>query len=210
MMLTQTCTDLLDYRRRVAAIYADVRDGPGDAAERHRRFRARRDELFGSHPQSALSPAQRARITGLRYWSYDPACRFVLRVEPVESGTVVETELGADGLLRMQRCGIIRFTLGGQACCLTLFWLQGYGGGLFLPFRDLTSGAESYGGGRYLLDTIKHADLGQVGDDLVVDFNFAYNPSCAYDDRWVCPLAPPENWLSVRIEAGEQRYMNSA
>jgi uncharacterized protein len=202
----QDYLDLLDYRRRVAGIYAGVRAGPGDLAERQRRFRAERDELFRTHPQSALSPEQRARFTGLRYWDYDPAYRFVLPVEPVESRTLSELDLGDDGCLRMQRFATVRFTLGGQACTLALFWLLGYGGGVFLPFRDLTNDAESYGGGRYLLDTLKHADIGQVGDRLVLDFNFAYNPSCAYNARWVCPLAPRENRLNVRVEAGEQRY----
>lgn len=89
---------------------------------------------------------------------------------------------------------------------LSVFWLEGYGGGLFLPFRDATSGGETYGAGRYLLDTIKGADLG--GDpargELLLDFNLAYHPSCAYDPRWNCPLAPRENWLSVAVPVGER------
>ena len=74
---------------------------------------------------------------------------------------------------------------------LELYWLEGYGGGLFVPFADATSGRETYGAGRYLLDTVKGADLGQRGGRLVLDFNFAYQPSCAYDPRWTCPLTPP-------------------
>jgi uncharacterized protein len=89
---------------------------------------------------------------------------------------------------------------------LTLFWISGYGGGVLLPFKDGTSGQETYGGGRYLLDTIKHADLGSDKGRLIVDFNYAYNPSCAYDPRWHCPLAPPENSLPTRIAAGEKSY----
>jgi len=200
---TRAYLDLLDYRRRVAAIYACVRNGESDMAERHRRFRVQRDALIRTHPQSALAPEQRARFTGLRYWQYNPSYRFVVPVEPVKREHVYELDLGDDGIVRMKPFGTLGFTLAGQACTLTLFWLMGYSGGLFLPFRDLTSGAETYGGGRYLLDTAKHADLGQVGDSLVIDFNFAYNPSCAYDSRWVCPLAPEENRLAVRIEAGE-------
>ena len=90
---------------------------------------------------------------------------------------------------------------------LTLFWIEGYGGGLFLPFGDRTNGTDTYGGGRYLYDTIKGADLGGEGADagrIVLDFNFAYNPSCAYSPRWVCPLAPPENRLPFRVSAGER------
>ncbi|MDX1605233.1 MAG: DUF1684 domain-containing protein [Candidatus Competibacterales bacterium] len=75
---------------------------------------------------------------------------------------------------------------------------------LFLPFLDATSGQGSYGGGRYLYDSIKGADLGAGADTLVLDFNYAYNPSCAYDPRWVCPLAPPENRLPFAVEAGER------
>ena len=76
--------------------------------------------------------------------------------------------------------------------------------GVFLPFADATRGSETYGGGRYLLDTVKGADLGEADGRLVLDFNFAYNPSCSYDPQWDCPLAPPPNWLRVPVEAGER------
>ena len=85
-----------------------------------------------------------------------------------------------------------------------VYWIEVYGGGVFVPFRDATSGSETYGAGRYLLDTIKGADLGGEGDRLILDFNYAYNPSCAYDPRWSCPLAPAVNWLQVPIQAGER------
>jgi hypothetical protein len=94
--------------------------------------------------------------------------------------------------------------MGGTAWELDLFWIRGYGGGLFLPFRDGTSGQTTYGAGRYLYDTIKGADLGEEEGRLVLDFNFAYNPSCAYDPRWACPLAPPGNRVEMPIEAGEK------
>jgi uncharacterized protein (DUF1684 family) len=96
------------------------------------------------------------------------------------------------------------FTLGGTEQQLELYWLDGYGGGLFVPFRDGTAGTETYGAGRYLFDTIKGADLGMHGDRIIFDFNFAFNPSCAYDPRWVCPLAPPPNRLDIAIPAGER------
>jgi uncharacterized protein (DUF1684 family) len=86
---------------------------------------------------------------------------------------------------------------------LDLYWLETYGGGVFLPFRDATSGGETYGAGRYLLDTVKGADLGGTDSTLVVDFNFAYNPSCAWDDAWACPLSPPANRLTFEVAAGE-------
>ena len=87
---------------------------------------------------------------------------------------------------------------------LDVSWLEGYGGGLFVPFADATSGDETFGAGRYLLDTVKGADLGVEGDRLVLDFNFAYQPWCSYDGRWACPLAPPANRLEMRIKAGER------
>ena len=111
-----------------------------------------------------------------------------------------------DGLIKLQRFGKISFEAAGQPVSLALFWILGYGGGLFLPFRELTNETDTFGGGRYLLDTIKGADLGQEDGRLIVDFNYAYNPSCAYNPRWYCPLAPSENWLTVPIPAGELSY----
>jgi uncharacterized protein (DUF1684 family) len=102
------------------------------------------------------------------------------------------------------RFGRVELELDGVALRLDCFWLDGYGGGLFLPFGDTTNGTTTHGGGRYLLDTAKGADLGGEDGRLVLDFNFAYNPSCAYDPRWVCPLAPPGNRLPVAVEAGER------
>jgi uncharacterized protein (DUF1684 family) len=87
---------------------------------------------------------------------------------------------------------------------LALYWFEGYGGGLWLPFSDASCGTETYGGGRYLSDTIKGADLGISGSEILLDFNFAYNPSCAYDDRWSCPLSPSENRLPFAVNAGER------
>jgi len=84
--------------------------------------------------------------------------------------------------------------------------MAGYAESLFLPFRDATNGTETYGAGRYLLDDAKSADLGgdQARSTLILDFNFNYHPSCAFDSKWACPLAPPENRLDVRVEAGER------
>lgn len=93
---------------------------------------------------------------------------------------------------------------GADPVVLDVYWLEAYGGGLFVPFADATSGDETYGAGRYVLDTVKGADLGAEHGRLVLDFNFAYQPSCAYDSRWACPLAPPANRLDVRVEAGER------
>lgn len=196
--------ELLDYRRRVSEMYARVRQPAHPVETRWDHFRHERDVLFGSHPQSALSPEQKAQFKGLAYFPYNPALRFLVSVDPQVPQEEFQVELEDDGVLRMRRFGKVRFEVDGKQVALSLFWLLGYGGGIFLPFRDRTNGGETYGGGRYLLDTIKHADLGHEENRLVLDFNFAYNPSCAYNPRWHCPLPLPENWLDVPINAGEK------
>ena len=202
----QPYLDLADWRRRVGDLYR--LSGPDALA----RFRHGRDELFRTHPQSPLSEAARTRFTGLRYFDHDPAYRIHVRVEPSEEGEPLEIDTGGeDGVITYRRAGSLRFGLGGQDYRLTVFSLVGYGGGLFLPFRDATSGNETYGGGRYLFDTVKNTDglaleLAAGSPDITIDFNFAYNPSCVYDARWACPLAPRENWLAVPVRAGEKMY----
>ena len=108
------------------------------------------------------------------------------------------------GTLAFSRIGHARFELGGTEHGLELHWNEGYGGGILLAVSDTTSGRETYSGGRYVLDTVKGADLGNDGAHLVVDFNFAYNPSCAFDPSWACPLAPATNRLPLRLEVGER------
>ena len=198
--------ELVDYRRRVAAIYARVRDDTADAQTRWMAFRRARDELFNTHPQSPLAAEARAAFGGLDYYPYDPAMRFVVAVESIDAGAPIDVVLHDDGVIRLVRLGRVRFAVPDGDAALTVFWIATYGGGVFVPFRDATGATGTYPGGRYLLDSIKGADLG--GDDgrLVLDFNYAYNPSCAYDQRWDCPLAPPENWLTVPVRAGEKRY----
>jgi len=198
--------ELLDYRRSVSDLYSQLRRSELAEIERCRQFRRERDRLFRHHPQSALSAEQQAGFTRLRYFPYNPDWRLLLLVDTTVKPEIIEMALQDDGPIGMQRFGRIQFEVAGQTITLSLFWILGYGGGVFLPFRDLTNGQSTYGGGRYLLDTIKHADLGQEGSRLVIDFNYAYNPSCAYNSRWHCPLSPRENWLPVAITAGEQRY----
>ena len=192
---------LADWKRRVFDLYRRVRDEP-DAAAAARLWRTTRDELFASHPQSPLPPDARADFTGLPYFDHDPALRVLAAVVPAEPQAI---DIGSSGEapIRFTRFARAEFTLAGADHALDLFWLEGYGGGLYLPFADATSGTETYGAGRYLLDTVKGADLGTQGDRLVLDFNLAFNPSCAYDPRWVCPLAPPANRLPVPVRAGE-------
>ena len=195
--------ELWDWRRQVADLYAGIRAAP-DPAAAWRGWVAARDRLFGAHPQSPLPPAARAGFRGLPYFDHDPAARLAVAFVPAAEFRL-ELEIGADGragLRRFARTEGLARRFGGE---LDVFWLEGYGGGVFLPFLDATSGRESYGGGRYLLDTIKGADLGAAADGRVVlDFNFAYQPSCAYSDDWVCPLPPPGSRLPAAVRAGER------
>ncbi|TMC74683.1 MAG: DUF1684 domain-containing protein [Chloroflexi bacterium] len=191
---------LLDWRRRVADMYSGVRAKlPADAPAAHALWRSTRDDLFRTHPQSPVPAEERAKFSGLPYYEYDPrfAKRGKVRSLPEERYDV-GTSTG--GVIPFVRFGAVDLDIGS----LEVFWLDAYSGGVFLPFRDATAGKTTYGGGRYLLDTAKSADLGANGDELVLDFNFAYHPSCRYDPKWVCPLAPLGNRLQVAIEAGEQ------
>ncbi|WP_245435735.1 DUF1684 domain-containing protein [Microvirga calopogonii] len=146
-----------------------------------------------------------AEFAGLPYFPYDPSLRLVADVGEPQGRATIMTGAGHDGEVRLHPFARTRGLTPRLGNELTLYWIGGYGGGVFLPFRDATSRHETFGGGRYLLDTIKGADLGQAPDGrLVLDFNFAYNPSCAYADRWICPLAPAENRLPNPVRAGER------
>lgn len=198
---------LAHWRHTVAEIYAAVRltseEKPIEAWDL---FRAGRDRLFQSHAQTPLTPAQREGFSGLGYYPYDPIWQVQGTIDRNVDRAALSIELPADGLLRLTRVAQVHFVAEDREATLAVFWIEGYGGGLFLPFRDATCGQESYGGGRYLYDTIKGADLGAGADDILLDFNYAYNPSCAYNEQWVCPLAPQENWLPFEIKAGEKRF----
>jgi uncharacterized protein len=194
--------DLLDWKRHVFALYAGVR-ASADPELAWRGWRAARDELFRTHPQSPLPEQTRAGFTGLPYFDYDPAMRVLAEAEPAEEARILSAGSGPEPT-PFRRFAHVVFELGGEAQRLALYWLEAYGGGVFLPFGDATSGNETYGAGRYLLDTVKGADLGAEHGRLVLDFNFAYNPSCSYDPRWACPLAPPENRVPLPIRAGER------
>lgn len=194
---------LADWRRQVAALYARIRTSP-DPAAAWRDWRQTRDALFAGHPQSPLPPDARAGFRDLPCYPYDPSLRFLVGLLPPADTGEVRVELAADGTVRMVPAGRtdgLAAMLGGE---LTVYWIAGYGGGLFLPFTDGTSGQETYGGGRYLLDGIKGADLGTEGGRLVLDFNFAYHPSCAHSADWTCPLAPPGNRLRKAVSGGER------
>jgi len=191
---------LLDWRRQVAAMYLDVRTaGSVDPAATLARFRAARDRLFAEHPDSPVPAPERADFAGLDYWPHDPGLRFIAPVEPTEPMAASASSIGGN-TFALRRIGRVRLPLGD----LEVYWIDVYGGGIFVPFRDGTSGQETYAAGRYLLDTVKGADLGGDADGLVLDFNYAYHPSCAFDPVWSCPLAPRANWLGEPVPAGER------
>ncbi|AGZ44921.1 hypothetical protein AFR_33315 [Actinoplanes friuliensis DSM 7358] len=187
--------ELADYRAAVARIYLTATD----LAD----FRAQRDKLFANHPQSPIPRG--TAFEGINY--FPPTDEFIADVDLRDAPGEIEINTdGPDGVVRYTRAGILDTPWGE----LSLWWLAAYGGGLFLPVRDTTCGPESYGGGRYLTDTVKGTHgrgVEMLSPTRVrLDFNYLYNPSCAYDDQWLCPLAPPENRLAVPVRAGELKY----
>ena len=206
MTALTTALATADWRRRVFGLYDDVREcAAAESPEAaHGLWQRGRNELFATHPASALGDGVKATFAGLDVAPYDPAFRFEAVLEDDGAGEAMDVETGTDGVVPFRRLGTL--TLPGLGK-LALWKLASYGGGLFLPLRDGTSGRPggTYGGGRYVLDTVKGAHLGEgrtVGS-LVVDLNFAYNPSCAYDEAWACPLPGPDNRLQDEVLAGE-------
>jgi uncharacterized protein (DUF1684 family) len=213
MSSSPTFLDLYDFRLRVAAMYRQrnhALDEGEDPADVHARWRMQRDDLFANHPQSALDEEQRSRFTSLAYFPYNPTVWVEATIDGTGAGERREVGTSGEEVMPMERVGTARFSIKEQPCSLALYWIDVYGGGLFLPFVDATAPQETYGGGRYLFDTVKGSDFRvlEQGEQwrIELDFNYAYNPSCAYNYRWVCPLAPPENRLPIRIEAGEQKF----
>jgi len=205
----RTALDVVDWRRRVFALYAEVRETT-DAETAHDVWRRGRDDLLGTHPATPLLDADRAGFAGVPVAPYDPAWRFELPLLEVAPETFAFTS-GTDGVVEFERVARVEVPDAGS---LDVWRLTSYGGGLFIPVRDGLAGRPdgTYGGGRYLVDTIKGADLGSAPaetdagagmDRIVLDFNFAYNPSCAYDPAWACPLAQPGNVLEVAVPVGE-------
>jgi uncharacterized protein len=183
--------ETLDWRRQVFALYRAVRE-QSDARAAHELWSQGRQRLVAGHPASPNPESV------LRHAPYDADLRFELEVDANIEPQRLEIPTGTDGIVPFERIG--RVNLDGVGS-LDVWWLDSYGGGVWLPIRDRSP--QTYGGGRYLLDTVKGADLGGNGNRLVIDLNFAYNPSCAYSEDWACPLAPPGNILDLEINAGE-------
>jgi len=185
---------LLGWRREVADIYRAVRHEPSPV-DGWNLWRTRREALFRDHPNSPLQPGEPLPS----YAPYDAELRVELFVRPAPAQRW-EAATATDGVVPFERIGRVELPGIGS---LDVWWLDSYGDGVFVPMRDGTSGRTTYGAGRYLIDTVKGADLGGDADRLVIDLNFAYNPSCAYDPAWACPLAPEGTRIAASVEAGE-------
>ena len=160
-------------------------------------FRVEKDAFFKSHPQSPLTPAQQRVFTGLSYFDENPALRFEIEVEPFAQRDTVELQTSDGDVRAYQRFGRVTFEVDGQAAALTLYATPQ---GFFLPFVDSLAGKETYPAGRYL----DPEPLG--GNRFLIDFNLAYNPYCAYNENYSCPLTPFENRLKLPIRAGEKLF----
>jgi uncharacterized protein (DUF1684 family) len=202
-----TAVQTADWRRRVFGMYASVRRmAATDPATAHAHWISCRNDLFSSHPATPLLPEDRDTFTGLPVVAYDPDWRYELPIIPATEARRMDVETGTDGVVPFDLLGAVHVPFVGS---LDVWRLASYGGGIFVPVKDALAGKPggTYGGGRYLIDTVKGADLGIDADDeatLVLDFNFAYNPSCAYDPAWACPLAQAGNTLPVEVPVGER------
>ena len=161
--------------------------------------RRAKDRFFGEDPHSPLTIEQRREFQGLAYYDEDPALRLQLTPEPFDQPELIEMQTSTGESATYLRWAKVRFEVGGQAAELTLYRSPG-SDAIFLPFQDANAGGETYGAGRYL-----DVDLEEDGT-VLLDFNEAYNPYCAYNDMWSCPLPPAENRLRVAIRAGEKSY----
>lgn len=192
--------DLIDYRSRVADLYGAARNSEPSRAT-WEKWRRSRDRLFATHPQSPIE--DREGFASLPFFEYEPGWRTKGVFRPDADVELDVANSGGDAT-RFTRIGDVDFDFAGHTFSLGVFWLDTYGGGMFIPFRDRTNGVLTYGGGRYLIDTVKGADLGRTTDGIVLDFNYSYHPSCVHSPRWSCPLAPPGNTLDIEVTAGEQ------
>ncbi len=162
-------------------------------------FRAAKDDSFRSDHHSPLTEEQRAKFTGLVYYDEDPNFAYVLDPEPFAEQEAVELQTSTGDTASQVHWAKVRFLVMGEEAELTLFRSPD-SGEIFLPFQDANAGGETYGAGRYM-EAQEHSS-----GKLLVDFNYAYNPYCAYNESWSCPIPPFENRLSVAIRAGEKTF----
>lgn len=162
-------------------------------------FRQQKDEFFKHDWQSPLEADQRQNFTGLKYYPENPALRFTLSIVPSADQERVTMITNTGSVREYVKYGQFSFEVNGEVATLHVYQ-DPENGYFFLPFVDATAPEETYGAGRYL-------DIEPIGDgQFLIDFNYAYNPYCAYNDKWSCPIPPKENRLKVRIEAGEKNF----
>ena len=204
MDVANSALQLLDWRVRTHELYRAVR-AHGQPAVAHALWREGRVDMFARHPSSPLLPEHRSGFAGLVVADYDERFRFEVPLDDAPPASL-QVPTGTDGTVSFERVAQVRLPLPDAEAVLDVWRLTSYGGGLFVPLRDGTCGDTAYGGGRYVIDTVKGANLGASPDHgtLILDLNFAYNPSCAYDPAWACPLAPPGNTTSALVPVGEQ------
>ena len=161
-------------------------------------FRAAKNEFYAEDDRAPLTPEQQRGFKGLAYFPENKALIIEARIDRQVQPGIVRMETTKGEQQEYRRYGLVRFEVEGRPAQVTLYATEG-SHNPFLPFRDATSGKETYGAGRYL-------DLHVHGDEVLIDFNYAYNPNCAYNPDWSCPLPPAENWLQVPIRAGEMTF----
>lgn len=197
-MSCDSILSLIDWRFEMAALYQRV-SSSDSLYDIWPSFISERKRLYKTHKQSPLQEGN-----SIAFFDYDPAFSFEVPLRPLSDIKSQRVDGGKDGLIHLNSVAITSGLSPYLGVELTIYQLAHYGGGLFLPFCDGTNGALSYGGGRYLIDTSKSAWLGFKSERLRLDFNFSYFPSCAHNDRYVCPLSPPENTAPIAIKAGEK------
>jgi uncharacterized protein (DUF1684 family) len=165
-------------------------------------FRADKDAFFRDDPRSPLTDEQRVGFIGLSYFpeAADLEIEGVLETDGVDLDEPIVMQTSTGGEQTYHRAGVVRFEVGGQPAQVTLYSSPDMHE-LFLPFRDGTSGKDTYGAGRYL-----EVERPVAESHVMIDFNVAYNPYCAYNPNWSCPIPPGENWLAVPIRAGERTF----
>jgi len=166
--------------------------------------REERDRFFALHPESPIPVRQRRTFKGLRYYPPDVRYRFELELHEHDKKEAIDVQDTVGNVRKLLRWGEFRFEIDGNQCTLQAYKDEAEDERLFVPFRDQTSGKETYGAGRYLdLEPEKHLT---ARGKWIVDFNQAYNPWCAYSKDYACPFVPPENWLKLPVRAGEKSY----
>lgn len=191
-------------RERVRTTMSDTEEAFSEAEWREElaSHRDEKDEFFAEHPQSPIPPERRDGFSGLDYFDPDPDYRVTATVEVHRDPDPVEMDVSAGAPQRYLRVATLHFELGGDEYELAGYSREGHEG-LFVPFRDKTTGQQTYDDGRYM-EFETDGDL-ETGAEMVLDFNLAYSPFCAYSETFACPLPPEENWLETEIRAGERR-----